>query len=278
MRLAQFVTATLMAFLIASASSADILLEDWQFNDTAGTALNAVANDGTVGTSWNSGGPRTQNGALNVGDTNFWKWNAGSGNKFRSAEFATSLTSGTYVFEYRVQDWNLGGTDEVGDTNNGVRFNVGTASDYAQLRFEVSQNTSDIRGRVTGSGGTNDGSATQFQYGSNDVNTRNNFITLQLTADLDSGDWSARTRAGSTNAWTDLTTDGSGLTEISRLQFVVQGGTNGWEYGGTGGTSTEYVTLDYTTLSQLTAVPEPGTSLVLLSALGCFAFRRRRSA
>ena len=36
---------------------ADVLIESWQFNDANGATLNNVANDGTVGTSWNFGGP-----------------------------------------------------------------------------------------------------------------------------------------------------------------------------------------------------------------------------
>ena len=275
-----FLTACIVSVIALTSTlsiHADVLIESWQFNDANGTTLNNVANDGTVGTSWNFGGPRTQNGGLNVGDTNFFKYDAGSGNTFRNAEFDTALTTGIHIFEYRVQNWDFGGTDNVGVTNNGVRFNIGSNSNYAQMRFEVSQNTSDIRGRVVGSGSTDVGSASQFQYGSNDVNTRNNFITLQLTADLDSGDWSARTRAGSTNAWTDLTSDGTGLTEITRLQFVIQGGSSGWEYAGVADESTEFAIIDYATLSSMTAVPEPASfSLFGLSVI-ILAHRRRRS-
>ena len=109
----------------------------------------------------------------------------------------------------------------------------------------------------------------------NSVITANSALTLQLNTDLDTGDWSARARIDNTGVWTDLTTDGTGMFSIDRLQLVVQGGTNGWEYGGVGGTSTEYVKVGYATLS---AVPEP-TSFTLfgLVSMGLMAQRRRRS-
>ncbi len=254
--------------------AADLFLENWQFEDTNGTQLNSVANTGTQNTSFNFGGPRTQNGNLNIGDPDFFKWDAGSGNTFRTAQFASALTSGQHVFEYNIADWNLGGTDSTGVTNNGIRFNIGSAGAEAQLRFEVSQNVLDIRGRSTGSG-TVLGTAAQYQFGGNDVVTANSALTLQLNTDLDTGDWSARARIDNTGVWTDLTTDGTGMFSIDRLQLVVQGGTNGWEYGGVGGTSTEYVKVSYATLS---AVPEP-TSFTLfgLVSMGLIAQRRRRS-
>jgi len=264
----------------AAPLTADIILEDWQFNDANGTQLNAVANDGTANTSWNFGGAKTQNGLLNIGDTASFKWNVTNtaSNTFRNATFANSLTSGQYLFEYRVQNWNLGGTDGVGETNNGIRFNIGNNTDYAQVRFEVSQNTSDIRGRIVDTGSTIDGTHTQFQCGSNSVVQRNNFITFQVFADLDTGDWSARTRAGSTNAWTDLTTGGTGMNEISRLQLVVQSGNpNAWEYGGVQGTSTEFIQLDYATLTQFSAVPEPSSFMLFgMATIGLVARRRRK--
>ncbi|MCP4465086.1 MAG: hypothetical protein GY819_20025, partial [Planctomycetaceae bacterium] len=80
--------------------AADLFLENWQFEDTNGTQLNSVANTGTQNTSFNFGGPKTQNGNLNIGDPDFFKWDAGSGNTFRTAQFASALTSGQHVFEY----------------------------------------------------------------------------------------------------------------------------------------------------------------------------------
>ena len=271
-----FALALIAAFsLAASPLMADVILENWQFDDANGTQLNSVANTGTQNTSFNFGGPRTQNGDLNIGDPTFFKWDAGSGNTFRTAQFASALTSGQHVFEYNIADWNLGGTDSTGVTNNGIRFNIGSAGAEAQLRFEVSQNVLDIRGRSTGSG-TVSGTAAQYQFGGNDVVTANSALTLQLNTDLDTGDWSARARIDNTGVWTDLTTDGTGMFSIDRLQLVIQGGTSGWEYGGVGGTSTEYVKVGYATLTQLSAIPEP-TSFALfgLASMGLLVRRRR---
>jgi len=265
----------------AAPLTADIILEDWQFNDANGTQLNAVANTGSQGTAFNFGGPRTQNGVLNIGDTNFFQWDVPSGNTFRTAAF-TELTTGQYLFEYRIDNWNLGGSDSAAPNNMGVRFNIGNSSDAAQVRFETfnpATGALDIRGRVQGQGATGFASASQFQYGSNNATTRNNFVTFQLFADLDTGEWSARTRAGTVNPWTDLTTTGTGLTSIDRLQLVVQNPDDAWEFNSEtgGGTATEYVTLDYATFTQFSAIPEPSSFMLFgMATIGLVARRRRK--
>ena len=99
----------LTAATLMVAGSYAATFEDWQFDDTNGTALNAVTNTGTVGTSWNFGSAKTQAGSLNIGDATYYKWDVGSGTTFRSADFA-DLTSGQVTFQYTIADWDLGGT------------------------------------------------------------------------------------------------------------------------------------------------------------------------
>ena len=129
---------------------------DWQFSDADGTLLNRSYNFGTrtitnlTGTldNWSGGGMAVQGGVLNIGDTATFKWNpnktanggqgGAGGEATRTATLSTPLTSGKVVFEYRVANWNLGGTDGLGSTNNGVKFLVGdSASNSVSLEFEV---------------------------------------------------------------------------------------------------------------------------------------------
>jgi hypothetical protein len=129
---------------------------DWQFSDADGTLLNSTYNFGTrtianlTGTrdNWSGGGMAVQGGVLNIGDTATTKWNpnktanggsgGAAGEATRTATLSTPLTSGQVVFEYKVANWNLGGTDGRGSPNNGVRFLVGDSeSNSVSLEFEV---------------------------------------------------------------------------------------------------------------------------------------------
>jgi hypothetical protein len=152
---------------------------DWQFSDADGTLLNRTYNFGTrtvanlTGTldNWSGAGMATQGGVLNIGDTATLKWNPNStsnggqggaaGQATRTATLSTPLTSGKVIFEYRVANWNLGGSDGIGDPNNGVRFLVGdSASNSVSLEFEVTASPiDDIRAQstVSGTGSINGG-------------------------------------------------------------------------------------------------------------------------
>lgn len=241
------ITITAAVMLVAGSYAAT--LEDWQFNDANGTALNAVTNTGTVGTSWNFGGPQVQAGSLNIGDATYYKWNPGGGTTYRTAEF-TEVTTGKYVFAFVISDWNLGGSDGVGDTGNGIKFNFGhTTNGSAQLEFEVSQDTSDIRVRSQNS---NDGNLTgtdaQHQLGGLNL-TNTAPVTVELVVDLDTGDWS--TSIGYQTNTADLVANGTGMTMLDRIQLIVDASNgSGWEYGGVPGTATEFVKIDSITLAE----------------------------
>ncbi len=238
-------------------------LEDWQFNDANGTALNSVTNTGTVGTSWNFGGPKVQAGSLNIGDATFYKWNPGSSTTTRTASFA-DITTGQHVFEFVVADWDLAGTDGLGVVNNGIKFNFGhTTNGSAQLEFEVAQAPgTDIRVRSQNSNNGNlSGTDAQNQLGGlNLTNTAS--VTVQLTVDLDTGNWSTKVDAGSDGSFVDLVTDGTGMTMIDRIQLIVDASNGTWEYGGVNGTATEFIKIDSVTLSEVVAAPiDPWTKL-----------------
>ena len=251
---------TFIAATLVAAGGYAATLEDWQFNDANGTALNAVTNTGTVGTSWNFGGPSTQAGSLNIGDTTYYKWDVGTGTTFRTAAFA-DLTTGKYVFEVVIADWDLGGADGLGDTGNGIKFNVGGTTGKMQLEFEVSQTNNDIRVRSQNSNdGSLSGTDAQNQLGGLDL-TNSASVTVQLIADLDTGVWS--TRVDYNGSWTDLVTDGAGMNSINQIQLIADGSNgSGWEYGGVGGTATEFIKIDSVTLSEwVEEVADPWTQL-----------------
>ncbi|MEM8944025.1 MAG: PEP-CTERM sorting domain-containing protein [Planctomycetota bacterium] len=265
-----------LVFMVSNPALATIVLQDWQFNDPNGTNLSAVANTGTLGTAFNFGGPSTQNGNLNLGDPTFFKWDVGTGQTFRTASFA-DLTSGQYVFEFVIADWNFGGS--VGETNNGIKFNFGDSTlGSAQLEFEVAQSPgNDIRVRSQNSNNGNlSGTDAQNQLGGLDL-TNTNSVTVQLLADLDTGIWTTQVDAGSDGSFVDLVTDGTGMNSIDRIQLIIEGGANGWDFGGVQGTAGDFVKIDSITLTQVMPIPEPSGILMVGSvAIGCSLRRRRR--
>ncbi|MEM8944026.1 MAG: hypothetical protein AAGD11_02505 [Planctomycetota bacterium] len=234
-----------------------VVLQDWQFDDVNGTNLNVVANTGTLGTAFNFGGPSTQNGTLNLGDTPFFKWDVGTGTTFRTASFP-DITSGQHVFEFVIADWNFGGS--IGETNNGIKFNFGDSTlGSAQLEFEIAQAPGDdIRVRSQNSNNGNlSGTDAQNQLGGLDL-TNTNSVTVQLHADLDTGAWSTQVDAGSDGSFVDLVTDGTGMNSIDRIQLVVDGGANGWDFAGVQGTAGDFIQIDSITLTDVTnALPPP---------------------
>lgn len=245
------ITAILM---VAGAQAA--ALEDWQFNDADGTQLNAVTNTGSVGTSWNFGGPRTHTGGVNIGDSKWYAWDPGSGTTYRTASFA-ALTNGQVTFEFVISDWDMAGTDGLGVLNNGIKFNFGhTTNGSAQLEFEAGS-TTDIRVRSQGS---NNGNLSGTDVGNylgalNLTNTAS--VTVQLNADLDTGIWSTQVDFGS--GFVDLVTNGTGMTMIDRIQLIVDASNGTWEYGGVNGTATEFIKIDSVTLTEV--IFEPWTKL-----------------
>lgn len=264
--------AMLVATLLVAGAYADVVLENWQFDDANGTALNVVANTGTIGTSWNFGGPSTQAGSLNIGDATYYKWNPPADQQtYRTASFA-ALTSGQYVFEFVIADWNLAGTDGIGTVNNGIKFNFGSNAGKAQLEFEVAQAPSnDIRVRSQNSNnGTLSGTDAQNQLGGLNL-TNTAPVTVQLLADLDTGAWSTQVDSGS--GFVDLVTDGTGMTSIDQIQLIIDASNGAWEYGGAGGTATEFVKIDSVTLTQ---IPEPATLGLIAAFGGGILFIRRR--
>jgi len=265
-----------LAILPANSLIAATVLEDWQFNDANNTQLNVVANTGTTGSSFSFGGPRTQNGALNIGDTNFFKYDAGIGQTFRTADF-TDITTGQYVFEYVIADWDMSGS--AGETGNGIIFKVGDKdTGIMSLEFEVAQSPGTdmrVRSQASNDGGLT-GTDAQNQLGGLDLGGAGgttSSVTIQLLADLDTGIWSTQVDAGSDGSFVDLVTNGTGMNSIDRIQLVIDGGANGWEFGNVSGTAEDFIKIDSVTLTQ---IPEP-SSAALFGGVGLLLLRRRRN-
>lgn len=245
-----------VAALVAGGVSAS-LVESWQFNDDIETELNVVANAGSGGTAWNFAMPAEGTvdgaGSLAIGDDPLTANQAVSKDWTRKATFASAITTGTFVFETKYSAWNL--TQTVG---NGIIVKVGgTGANTVNLVFDW-RATDNIRTRhaVAGLTGTAKQKGALLDSGSD--------LVVRLSGNLDTGAFTTSYNLGGTG-FTDLITDGGGLTSISEVLVAVEG-TTAWSAG-------EYVGVDY---MQLDVIPEPAT-LGLVAAFGAgIMFVRRR--
>ena len=72
-------------------------------------------------------------------------------------------------------------------------------------------------------------------------------MIVQLTANLDTGIWSSRTKIEDSNdTWRDLVTDGTGFNKLDTVKLVLDGSAAEWEAG-------EFILLDYITVERLSA-------------------------
>ncbi|MFL2832099.1 MAG: hypothetical protein ACJ0BK_00590 [Coraliomargaritaceae bacterium] len=239
-------------------------VQNWQFDDANGTNFPNVANTGDDRAVWAQNGPKTFNGVLNIGDTQYYKWNENDGTEgttytnkttYRASYFNRPLTSGTYRLEFRIADWDMdGNNDGEGTTSNGIMVQFGSSDGLANLNFETAQVSGvtglvdDIRVRSDGStNGTLEGSNKQNQLGDQEDLDGDKAVIVQLTANLDTGIWSSRTKIeDSNNTWRDLVTDGTGFNKLDTVKLVLDGITAEWEAG-------EFILLDYITVERLSA-------------------------
>ena len=118
------------------------------------------------------------------------------------------------------------------------------------------------------------GTDAQNQLGGLDLGASTRPVTVQLLADLDTGLWSTQFDAG--GGFVNLVTNGTGLTTVDQIQFIADGGANGWAFGGVGGESQDFVLIDSVSLTHIESVPEPGsTTLLVLISIGMMARRRK---
>jgi hypothetical protein len=101
--------------------------------------------------------------------------------------------------------------------------------DYITLTEVVAQSTADISIGSTAWGATSDENVTATEADGLIGDTDQVFqvdgedLTLQIIADLDSGDWASRYQLGS-GEWVALVTDGTGITDLSRFALKTETG------------------------------------------------------
>jgi len=292
------------AFLLALNVSAVNVAFD--FNDGNGTQLNATNNSGTDTGAWNFGGAPTNtrgdnSGHLNIGYTQYYKglYNGqlDAGTVTRRYNLDNAITSGgDYSFTAVIDNWALNHSVDGASAGRGVQFGLETASGQgAKLSFISNSNDdganhfAQVRSESNGTAQGSFGGKTGMNINRNGFLTGgptadNGDLTIQINGNLTTGNWSSRVNYGvgvSQNAdngylnddsvWYDLTTDGTGLTQITGITIAALNPLGeAWGTVNAGGNNRNYVSVDYIGLD-VSAVPEPST-YALLAGFAAFLF------
>lgn len=221
------------------------LLESWEMNDAGGTALNNVANTGSIGSSWNFGGYTTDGvGNLTV---------AGDGGtntrKAPPALYATALAGGdTYSLVVDFGAWNMDAAS-LGDTWN-LKLNDSGNTMIANVIFHV-DSASTVRIRMASA----NSNYRNFSYNLTEVAG----ISAKIDVNIAGGTSEYFINNASQNTFSGLSMNG-----ISQL-LMGKGGS--W--------ATAASSLDIDAIS-LNVVPEPATLGLVVAVSGGILFIRRR--
>ena len=279
---------------------------DYQFDDANGTNVhNAAVNDGVSAASWNFPVGQTQNGSLNYGYSQYYKFtqvDAGAGTTAsRKLTFDNDLSASSmtqYSFTIDFAKWDL---RQNWDANNGSAANKGiqitldstsASGDNQAIIGLKTQGTSGFHAYSQGQGSSFTGAnGSSFDTdGAGAVTGLAKFeaagALMQINGDLSAGTWSAQAKTGEDGAdWVALGS-GTGLTSIDSIILSAKtpaigswgGGDVADVYNGdatAGGTTGDYMSIDSITL---TAVPEPSSYALIagMLALASIMVRRRQ--
>ena len=250
---------------------------NFDFNDANGTNLNVATNDGTSTGSWNFGGPQVQNGALNIGYTPHYKFTNthNLAEVYRSYTLDTALATGEYTFEVEIDSYDLKrawDTTASTDSDKGINFIVkGSDGIGATINlfshFLIGEIVGKVQSNDWGTGAPDATIATI--YGATDPSTADYFqfdtdasLVLQVTANLDTGAWTARFKEADSETWIPLTQDGAGLDEITEIQLKISHRPNDpWgDASLAGGTAGDFVRIAGISLSAPEVVAPPTTT------------------
>jgi len=254
-------------FLGASAASAQ-LLQSWQFNETAGTALNATLNSGpgsSVFASAIAGATTNGSGSLVI-----------SGNyaaSVRSFAAIPSISSGIVQLDVNVSGWSFVGVNAA--TGPLLEFGLSAASTgnnaairTAHIYYDVDSTVgASLAGVAGGSGSSSTPIAQDQVFAPPGGLTRITPITFRLIANFDTLSY---TVSHSDSAFAVLSS--GNIATGKAANFVSVRALDDFSIGGTGGN----FAIDSITL---TAIPEPSSfaSIAGLGVLGLVLSRRRRT-
>jgi hypothetical protein len=300
---------SLAAICVVNLSTAQTQMVDYQFDDANGTNVhNAAVNSGNNGVSaasWNFPVGQTQNGSLNYGYSQYYKFtqvDAGAGTTaarkltFDNDLSASSMTQYSFTIDFAKwdlrQNWDA---NNASAANKGIQITLDSTSANGDNQATIglkTQGTSGIHAYSQGQGSSFTGAnGNSFDTdGAGAVSGLSRFeaagALMQINGDLSAGTWSAQAKTGEDGAdWVTLG-NGTGLTTIDSIILSAKtpaigswgGGDGGVVYDGdasAGGTIGDFMSIDSITL---TAVPEPSSYALIagMLALASIMVRRRQ--
>lgn len=243
---------TCLACSTAPLTAAVTLLEDFQFEDTAGTTLPSVANDaGTASFSGAAANVATDN----AGNLEFTVGADASDNVFRNAALTTQgATTGVYELAFSFSGSIAGGDATGANVGFGIRDDAATDVDLFIVRLHRQSSTLRLQTRI---GNTN---TNLENFGTTSVTNLTVRAVFNLDTDTMDVFWN-NNGAGEQSSLGIAINDG----ELDMLRLASNTNTTDWG-------SSDVVDVGYLTLS---SVPEP-SSAALLGLGGLALILRRR--
>ena len=228
------------------------ILMSHDFNDAANTQINQTADNGDLtpsGSVFNHGSVSTDGSNLvwGFGPNNFMN-STGSGanvntkTNFRSKTYGTAIvadddpnTSDILVYEAVISGYDLSRSwdpDNSSVDGKGFRFNLLNSNNKGVAMNLVTSSTTDSEGTttldvsVTGQGWNGDrdngilGEHIEFQLGDVDQSDVTSGLIMQIIVDLNSGAWYSRAKKTDDVSWTIVSQNGTGMTEINKIQLA----------------------------------------------------------